>query len=183
MVARLKQASILSGSLGSTAQMLQSMVLGTVHATVSVVLSSYIPNSGVFLLPFLFKDQAHFDRVTKDDKLVDEVLGAGPKKGLRVLSIWDSGFREIWTRNKEIRSLADLTGLKLRVPEAKIWVDTFKAFNVNATPMSYARSLLRDAAGGDRRIEATRSPTITRTNFLRSASIWPRSTIWPDLRS
>ena len=91
-----------------------------------------------FLLPFLFKDQAHFDRVTKDDKLVDEVLGAGPKKGLRVLSIWDSGFREIWTRNKEIRSLADLTGLKLRVPEAKIWVDTFKAFNVNATPMSYA---------------------------------------------
>lgn len=55
-----------------------------------------------------------------------------------MLSIWDSGFREIWTRNKEIRSLADLTGLKLRVPEAKIWVDTFKAFNVNATPMSYA---------------------------------------------
>jgi TRAP-type transport system periplasmic protein len=135
---KIKGKVYLSGSLGSTGQMLKSMVLGTVHATVSVVLSSYIPNSGAFLLPFIFKDQAHFDRVTNDDKLVDEVLAAGPQKGLRVLSIWDSGFREIWTRDKEIKSLADLKGLKLRVPEAKIWVDTFKAFNVNATPMSYA---------------------------------------------
>jgi tripartite ATP-independent transporter DctP family solute receptor len=134
---KIKGKVYLSGSLGSTAQLLQSMVLGTVHATVSVVLSSYIPKSGVFLLPFLFKDQAHFYRVTDDDQLTDEVLGEGPKKGLRVISIWDSGFREIWTRDKEIKSLADLKGLKLRVPEAKIWVDTFKAFDVNATPMSY----------------------------------------------
>ncbi len=128
----------LSGSLGSTPQLLQSMVLGTVHATVTVVLSSYVPKSAVFLLPFIFKDQAHFYRVTDDDKLVNEALSEGPSKGLRVLSIWDSGFREIWTRNKEIKSLADLKGLKLRVPQAKIWVDTFKAFDVNATPMPYS---------------------------------------------
>lgn len=128
----------LSGSLGGTTQLLQSMVLGTVHSTITVVLSSYVPRSGVFLLPFLFKDQAHFYRVTNDTRLVDEILAEGPSKGLRVLSVWDSGFRQIWIRDKQIKSMADLKGLKLRVPEAKIWVDTFKAFGVNATPMPYS---------------------------------------------
>ena len=127
----------MAGSLGGTTQLLQSMVLGTVQSTVTVVLSSYIPKSGVFLLPYLFKDQAQFYRVTDDTAPVDKVLAAGPSKGLRVLSVWDSGFRQIWTRDKPIKSLADLKGLKLRVPEAKIWVDTFKAFGVNATPMPY----------------------------------------------
>jgi tripartite ATP-independent transporter DctP family solute receptor len=128
----------LSGSLGGTTQLLQSMVLGTVHSTITVVLSSYVPKSGVFLLPFLFRDQAHFYRVTNDTQLVNEILADAPSKGLRVLSVWDSGFRQIWVREKQIKSMADLKGLKLRVPEAKIWVDTFKAFGVNATPMPYS---------------------------------------------
>lgn len=128
----------LSGSLGGTTQLLQSMVLGTVHSTITVVLSSYIPKSGVFLLPFVFKDQAHFYRVTNNAQLVNDILADGPAKGLRVLSVWDSGFRQIWLRNKQIKNMSDLRGLKVRVPEAKIWVDTFKAFGVNATPMPYS---------------------------------------------
>lgn len=127
----------MGGSLGATNQLLQSMVLGTVQSTVTVVLSSYIEKSGLFLLPYLFRDQEHFHRVTDDAALVDEVVGAGPEKGLRVLAVWDSGFRQIWTRDIKVDSIDDLKGLKLRVPGAKIWVDTFKAFGVNATPMPY----------------------------------------------
>jgi len=135
---RINGKVFLGGSLGGTTQLLQSMVLGTAQSTITVVLSSYVPKSGVFLLPFLFKDQAHFYRVTNDTQLVAAILAEAPSKGLRVLSVWDSGFRQIWVRDKEIKSMADLKGLKLRVPEAKIWVDTFKAFGVNATPMPYS---------------------------------------------
>lgn len=126
-----------SGSLGDTRQLLQSMVLGDVHATVTVALSSFVPKSGVFLLPYLFNSQEHFYKAVDDPSLVEAALGDAPSKGLRVISIWDSGFRQIWTTDLPVREFDDLQGLKIRVPGAKIWVATFKAFDVNATPMAY----------------------------------------------
>lgn len=125
-----------SGSLGGTEQLLQSMALGTVDATVTVAIDSYVPQAGIFLLPYIFQSQEHFYKVADSD-LSAEILSGSVERGLRILSIWDSGFRQIYMVNKAINSLEDLSGTKIRVPGGQIWIDTFRAFGVNATPMAY----------------------------------------------
>lgn len=125
-----------SGSLGSTDQLLQSMALGTVDATVTVAIDTYVPQAGIFLLPYLFRDQDHFYKVA-DSALSEEIFADSVKRGLRIASIWDSGFRQIYMVKKPIESFDDLKGAKIRVPGGQIWIDTFRAFNVNATPMAY----------------------------------------------
>jgi TRAP-type transport system periplasmic protein len=125
-----------AGSLGGTEQLLQSMALGTVDATVTVAIDAYIPQAGVFLLPYLFRDQEHFYSVA-DSPFALEILEDGTESGLRVLSIWDSGFRQIYMVNKPINAMSDLEGAKIRVPSGQVWMDTFRAFGVNATPMAY----------------------------------------------
>jgi len=124
-----------SSALGSTAQLLEGMNLGTVQSTITVVFDSYVEKTAVLQVPFLFRDTEHFYKVI-DGPIADEVVSDAPKKGFRVLSIWDSGMRQIWTSKKAINKLEDLRGMKIRVPGGKIWVNTFKALGVNPTPMA-----------------------------------------------
>lgn len=123
-----------SSALGSTAQLLEGMNLGTVQATITVVFNSYVEKTAVLQVPFIFRDTEHFYKVV-DSPIGDEVVADAPKKGFRVLSIWDSGMRQIWIKDKPINKLEDLRGMKIRVPGGKIWVNTFKALGVNPTPM------------------------------------------------
>jgi len=124
-----------SSALGSTAQLLEGMNLGTVQSTITVVFDSYVEKTAVLQVPFLFRDTEHFYKVI-DGPIGDEVVADAPKKGFRVLSIWDSGMRQIWTKDKPINKLEDLRGMKIRVPSGKIWVNAFKALGVNPTPMA-----------------------------------------------
>jgi tripartite ATP-independent transporter DctP family solute receptor len=124
-----------SSALGSTAQLLEGMNLGTVQSTITVVFDSYVEKTAVLQVPFLFRDTEHFYKVI-DGPIGDEVVADAPKKGFRVLSIWDSGMRQIWTKDKSINKLEDLRGMKIRVPSGKIWVNSFKALGVNPTPMA-----------------------------------------------
>src|SRR5690606_772286 len=57
---------------------------------------------------------------------------------LQVLSFnWWQGERELWT-NKEVKTPADLAGVRMRTPGAPVWIETITAMGAVPTPMPYA---------------------------------------------
>jgi tripartite ATP-independent transporter DctP family solute receptor len=57
------------------------------------------------------------------------------KKGLKVLAVWENGYRHITNSKRPINKPADLQGIKLRVPEGKWRVKMFQAYGANPSPM------------------------------------------------
>jgi tripartite ATP-independent transporter DctP family solute receptor len=60
------------------------------------------------------------------------------KKGLRVIAVWENGYRHITNSKRPIKGPADLSGIKLRVPEGKWRVKMFQAYGANPSPMKFS---------------------------------------------
>jgi tripartite ATP-independent transporter DctP family solute receptor len=127
-----------SSQLGGDKELLQKLKLGTVDiALPSTVMSSEADLFGVFEMPYLVKDRAHMSRIEKEvfwSKLAPEA----EKKGLKVIAVWENGYRHITNSKKPINTPDDLKGIKLRVPEGKWRVKMFQTYGANPSPMKFS---------------------------------------------
>jgi len=127
-----------SSQLGGDKELLQKLKLGTVDmALPSTVMSSEADLFGVFEMPYLVKDRAHMQRIEKEvfwSKLAPEA----EKKGLKVVAVWENGYRHITNSKRPINMPDDLKGIKLRVPEGKWRVKMFQAYGANPSPMKFS---------------------------------------------
>ena len=127
-----------SSQLGGDKEMLQKVKLGTLDmALPSTVMSSEVDLFGVFEMPYLVKDRAHMGRIEKEvfwTKLAPEA----EKKGLKILAVWENGYRHITNSKRPIKVPADLKGIKLRVPEGKWRLKMFQAYGANPSPMKFS---------------------------------------------
>lgn len=127
-----------SSQLGGDKELLQKLKLGTVDFAVpSTVMSSEVDLFGIFEMPYLVKDREHMKRIEKDivwPALVPEA----EKKGLKVLAVWENGYRHITNSKRPINVPDDLKGIKLRVPEGKWRVKMFQAYGANPSPLKFS---------------------------------------------
>jgi TRAP-type transport system periplasmic protein len=124
-----------SSQLGGDRELLQKLKLGTVEiALPSTVMSSEADLFGVFEMPYLVKDRKHMQRIEKD-VFWKTLAPAAETKGLKVLAVWENGYRHITNSKRPINTPADLQGIKLRVPEGKWRVKMFQAYGANPSPM------------------------------------------------
>ncbi len=65
--------------------------------------------------------------------------------------MWDLGFRQITTSNRPINKVEDLAGLKIRVPSAAAYINTFKGLGAAPVSMQYPEIYLGAADQGHRR--------------------------------
>ncbi|MFZ9671383.1 MAG: TRAP transporter substrate-binding protein DctP, partial [Burkholderiaceae bacterium] len=82
-----------ASQLGGDKEMVQKLKLGTLDfALPSSVMTSEVDLFGIFDMPYLVADRNHMKRIEKD--VVRPVLyPAAEKKGLKVLSVWENGYR------------------------------------------------------------------------------------------
>lgn len=99
-------------------------------------MNNICPETQVPTLPFLFKSKEHMRRVL-DGPIGEEILASCAPQGFIGLAYYDSGARSIYTAKKEVKSLADVKGLKIRVQQSDLWVALLEAMGANATPMPY----------------------------------------------
>ena len=126
-----------SSQLGGDKELVQKLKLGTVDlALPSSVMTSESDLFGIFELPYLVADRNHMQRIEKEifwPSLAPEV----EKKGLKVLAVWENGYRHITNNKKPIVTPSDLKGIKLRVPEGKWRVRMFQEYGASPSPMSF----------------------------------------------
>jgi tripartite ATP-independent transporter DctP family solute receptor len=127
-----------SSQLGGDKELLQKLKLGTVDIAVpSTVMSTEADMFGVFEMPYLVKDREHMKRIEKEI-FWSKIEPEAEKKGLKVLAVWENGYRHITNNKRPIVKPADLQGIKLRVPEGKWRVKMFQAYGANPSPMKFS---------------------------------------------
>ncbi len=127
-----------SSQLGNDRQLLQKLKLGTVDfALPSTVMSSEADVFGVFEMPYLVKDRDHMKRIEKE-VFWSKLEPAVEKKGLKIIAVWENGYRHITNNKRPINVPGDLDGIKLRTPKGKWRVKMFKAYGANPSPMAFS---------------------------------------------
>ncbi len=127
-----------SSQLGGDKELVQKLKLGTVDiALPSTVMSSEADLFGVFEMPYLVKDRKHMGRIEKD-VFWPMIAPAAEKKGLKVIAVWENGYRHITNNKRPINTPEDLKGIKLRVPEGKWRVKMFQTYGANPSPMKFS---------------------------------------------
>ena len=151
-----------SGALGSENAILAATRTGAVDMAVisGGVVSSVVPELGVFDIPFLFRDAAHAKAVAQGP--VGAAIAAKfADKGLTLLALGKQGFRHITNSKHPIRTPDDLKGLKIRVIPNEIYPMTFKALGAEVMPMDFP---LVYAALKDGRLDGQENPVPTIAN-------------------
>jgi tripartite ATP-independent transporter DctP family solute receptor len=131
-----------SGQLGDEKSMLQALQFGAVdffRTTVMNMEDFGVNSFSVFGLPYIFRDLEHLGKVLRGaigQKFLDDVEFAGI--GMIGLGYMEEGPRNMFFSSREVRKLSDVKGLKIRVPETQIMMDTISALGANPTPLAYS---------------------------------------------
>jgi len=128
-----------SSQLGSDEQMMRGIKVGAPEMFLpSTVMSTTEQKFGVFEMPYLIVSRAHMKKVTESKQVQGALFDGLPAKGMRILGVWENGFRHITNNVRPIVKPDDLKGIKLRVPGGVWRVKMFKDYGANPSPMPLA---------------------------------------------
>jgi tripartite ATP-independent transporter DctP family solute receptor len=148
-----------SGALGNDLDATQALRSGTQEMVITSTspLVGIEPALGVFDLPFLFSDASEADAVL-DGEFGTMISDKMPNSGLVNLAWWENGFRNLTNSVRPITKLEDFEGLRVRVMQNNIFLDTFQTLGTNATPMAFGEVF---TALETKAIDAQENPFVT----------------------
>lgn len=129
---------IAGGVLGSERDNVEQLGRGALAITKvsAAAMEAFIPEMGLFSLPYIFRDHDHFWRVLHSP-LGREMLSLGNAAGYRGLCYYDSGSRNFYTTARPIQTPDDLRGQKIRVMESRTSMDMIRVMGGEPTPISW----------------------------------------------
>jgi len=127
------------GALGSDLTATQQVRTGSLEMvlTSTAPLVGIVPALGVFDLPFLFNNEREADQVL-DGKAGEWFSAKLPAVGAVNLAWWENGFRHTTNSKRPITKLEDFQGVKMRVMQNNIFIDTFSNLGTNAMPLAFS---------------------------------------------
>jgi tripartite ATP-independent transporter DctP family solute receptor len=130
-----------SAQLGAEKETIEQTQIGAIQLLrVSAgALGPIVDDINVVNMPFLFKNTAHAQKMM-DGPIGQELLdriSANANAGLVALCWMDSGARSIYNTRKPVKSIENLTGLKIRVIGNPIFIDMMNALGGNGVAMGY----------------------------------------------
>ena len=132
-----------ASSLGNESAINESLVLGAIdiiNTGVSFVANEY-PPIALSDFPYSIEDFAHW-QAYRDSPLFGEIAAEfGRVTGSRVIGLTYYGFRHV-TANRAINHPDDMRNLKIRVPNAPMFLILPRATGANAAPMPFAEVYL-----------------------------------------
>ena len=124
--------------LGSEMDVINSIQLGTADMTITgESLQNWAPKAAMMAVPYLFRDADHMRKAVEGDvgKQIEQQITE--RTGLVPLAWFERGPREL-TSNRPIKTPDDLDGLRIRVPNVPLFVDTWEALGARPTPMAFS---------------------------------------------
>lgn len=127
-----------NSALGGEREVIEGLQIGTVDAAIlsTGATLNFVPQTGVFDIPFLFRDLDHA-RTVLDGEIGNNMLAEFPKRGLVALAWGEQGFRHLTNSKHAVKTPADLKGLKIRTTENPIHITAFKELGMLPTPMAW----------------------------------------------
>ena len=128
-----------NGTLGSESDMISQVQFGMLDmAKVSAsTLGNYNKLYNAYSVPYVFDNQAHYYSVM-DGEIANELYMVTEGDGFIGLTWLDSGSRSFYTKDRAIRTPADLKGLKIRTMDSQMAIDMMSNLGGSATVMGYS---------------------------------------------
>lgn len=128
--------------LGDERTLLEGMQIGTIDMGVITngPVAKFLPEIAVFELPFLFGSAEEAYKIL-DGPIGRELLDKLETVDLKGLAFAERGFRNLTNSKRPVHTAADMEGLKIRVMENPVYIDTFKAMGADAVPMAWTEAL------------------------------------------
>lgn len=162
-----------NNQLGNQRDVVEGLQMGSIElANIASVMASFVPETNLFELPFLFEGPEHFDAVV-DSSIGWSLAPAFERRGLHLLGYFDVGERHIMTSERPLERLEDLRGLKIRVMENRLHLATFEAFGASPLPMAYGELYTALEQGVIDGAEAA-DPNYFAKRFYEPAPFWAR---------
>lgn len=135
---KFKMRPFYDASLGPEPANLTQLRSGSLDGALmtTAVISTAVPQVGIFDLPFLVSDYKEIDALL-DGPFGDKVASLYPAAGLVNLAFYEHGFRNVTNSRRPVNKLEDLQGMKLRVIQNKTFIDTFTQLGANPVPMPF----------------------------------------------
>jgi len=128
-----------SSQLGSDEAMIKGIRVGAPEMQVpSTVMSTVDQRYGVFEMPYLIINRDHMKKVADNREVQKALFESLPARGVRVLGVWENGYRHITNNRRPIKFPGDMNDIKLRVPGGVWRVKMFKTYGANPSPMPFS---------------------------------------------
>ena len=127
-----------SGTLGNDVTMISALRGGTQEMVCSdsSTLTSLVKEFGVLNLPKQIVSEQEADALL-DGPFGQKLLDKLPEKGLIGLAFWENGFLHLTNSKHPIVKADDIAGLKVRVIQNPLFIETFSTLGANATPLPF----------------------------------------------
>jgi len=132
-----------ASALGNEPTINQGLALGTVDMiyTGTAFAGAVHKPLAISNAPYMFRDFDHYAAYRNSDLLRELMAGYDRQSGHRALAITYYGERHV-TANKAINRPEDMRGMKLRVPQAPLYLMFARSVGANATPIAFAEVYL-----------------------------------------
>lgn len=136
---KMKIRAIGAAALGSDVQMQQALIGGAQEMMVgsTATLVGITKEMAIWDTPFLFNNTKEADAVL-DGPVGQKVMDKLQEKGLVGLVYWENGFRNLTNNKRAVAKLEDMDGIKLRVMQNNVFIDSFKTLGANAVPLPFS---------------------------------------------
>ena len=135
---RIKVDIFPNGQLGFERDLIEGMRLGTIDAGVvtNAPIAGFEPRMMVLDMPYIFTSREAAFRVMDGD-VGKRLFGYLEAQNLKGLAYFDAGWRVVVSTKKPLVKPQDYVGTRFRVLESPLYVATFRALGVNATPLNF----------------------------------------------
>lgn len=131
-----------NGQLGSEEDTVNNAAMGTLDFSILAVnnITPFSPTVGILTLPYVIQSAEEAKKLTTG--VVGKELTENTVRDAKVRIVgWAySGFRVLTNSKKPVKTLADLQGLKIRVPKNEIMIASYQAWGINPTPMAWSET-------------------------------------------
>ncbi|MES2581680.1 MAG: TRAP transporter substrate-binding protein [Pseudomonadota bacterium] len=136
---KMKVRAIGAGALGPDVQMQQSLIGGAQEMMVgsTATLVGITKEMALWDTPFLFNTSQEADAIL-DGPIGGKIMAKLQEKGLVGLVYWENGFRNLTNNKRAITKMEDLEGIKVRVMQNNVYLESFRTLGANALPMPFS---------------------------------------------
>lgn len=157
---RIDIATFPSGQLGGERSLAEQVQGGTLQiATVTTaVMQNFVPEASIMDMPFIFPDRATAYRTLDDEELQKKFFSYFPAKGFIAIGWTENEIRDFSNTKHPVRTPEDIKGLKVRVMNSPIYLDTFQQLGASPVGIPFPETYNALQAGV---IDAQENPILT----------------------
>lgn len=133
------------GALGGDRELLEEVQNNTLQMTVVAdgAVANFFPDIQVVAIPYLFSSTNHALTFFNTSPFFKEVADRMEKDTkLKIVMAAESGFRNITNNSKQIKSPADMAGLKMRTMESPVFMELMRSVGAAPTPIAFNETIL-----------------------------------------